>query len=248
LALLVLAQVRARSGDPQAQEPLNEARDLARQTAEFQDIAPVAVARAEASWLNGDMDACVAEARPGYDLALTLGDRWFLGELSFWMWRGGELQAPPPGIAEPFALQMTGDWRAAATEWERLGCPYEHAMALADGDEGARKRAILIFEQLGARPAAEIVRRELKAKGARAIPRGPRASTKSNPASLTARELEVLALLASGLQNAEIAGRLYLSPKTVGHHVSAVLAKLSARSRRDAVSTAYRLGIIESPH
>ena len=60
------------------------------------------------------------------------------------------------------------------------------------------------------------------------VPRGPRESTRANPAGLTARQLEVLALLAAGLTNAEIADRLVVSPRTAEHHVAAVLAKLGA--------------------
>ena len=82
------------------------------------------------------------------------------------------------------------------------------------------------------------------------MPRGHRAATRANPANLTPRELEVLALLADGLHNAEIADRLFLSEKTVAHHVSAILRKLgvaqpspgrhrgrTARNRRTGVAS-----------
>lgn len=100
---------------------------------------------------------------------------------------------------------------------------------------------------MGARPAAEALRRAMRARGVRDIPRGPRTTTRSNPAGLTARELEVLRLLAEGLPNAGIAARLFVSPKTVDHHISAVLAKLSVRSRAEAVAAAHRLGIASPP-
>jgi DNA-binding NarL/FixJ family response regulator len=70
------------------------------------------------------------------------------------------------------------------------------------------------------------------------LARGPRAATRENPAGLTARELEVLALLGEGLTNGEIAGRLVISEKTVGHHVSAILGKLGVRSRYEAAKLA----------
>jgi DNA-binding CsgD family transcriptional regulator/tetratricopeptide (TPR) repeat protein len=243
VALVVLAQVRVRRGDHSAQEPLDEARDLARKTGEFQDIGPTAVARAEAAWLKGDIAGCAAEATPGYDLATTRADRWLVGELSFWMWRGGALKEAPAGCAAPFALHMAGDWRAAAAEWERLGCPYERAMALADGDEAAQLSALAILEQLGAAPAEEIVRRRLRARGVRGIPRGARPSTKRNPAGLTDREVEVLLLVAEGLQNAQIARRLVVSPRTVDNHVAAILTKLDAHTRAEAVAAAVQLGL-----
>jgi DNA-binding NarL/FixJ family response regulator len=117
-------------------------------------------------------------------------------------------------------------------------------MALANGDEAAQRTALEIFVQLGAAPAAEIVRQKLRALGVRGVPRGPRPATKQNPAGLTARQLEVLVLMAEGLQNAEIASRLSTSTKTVDHHVSAVLAKLDARSRGEAVILATQLGML----
>ena len=72
----------------------------------------------------------------------------------------------------------------------------------------------------------------------RRLPRRPRRATAANPAGLTARELEVLALLGSDLGNADIAARLHISDKTVDHHVSAILAKLGVRSRGQAARVA----------
>jgi DNA-binding CsgD family transcriptional regulator len=160
------------------------------------------------------------------------------------MWRAGGAQEAHEKTAAPYALQMSGDWRAAAEAWREIGCPYEEAMALADGNELAQRAALEIFERLGAGPAAEKLRQSLRATGVRSIPRGPRPSTKVNPAGLTNRQIEVLALLADGLSNAEIADRLFISPKTVDHHVSAILAKLDARTRGEAVSVALQSGLI----
>ena len=97
---------------------------------------------------------------------------------------------------------------------------------------------------LGAAAAAAIVARRLRERGVRGVPRGPRPRTRENPAGLTARELEVLALLADGLRNAQIAERLVISAKTTEHHVSAILRKLDVRTRGEAVAAAARLGLV----
>jgi DNA-binding NarL/FixJ family response regulator len=120
-------------------------------------------------------------------------------------------------------------------------------LALLDGDEPALRRALAIFEHLGARPAAGLTAKRLRERGAHAIPRGPHARTRANPAHLTDRELEFLPLLAAGLSNADIAERLYLSPKTVGHHVGHILAKLGVHARSEVGSAAARLGLPLAP-
>ncbi len=245
LALVVLGWVRVRRGDPGSAAVLDESRDLARALGELRRIAPVAAARAEAAWLHGNQTQCLAEARVGYDLALEHeADPWTLGDLCIWMWRAGGLSSAPEPIAEPFARQIAGDWRGAAALWAEIGCPYEQALALADGDASAQRSALALCEQLGAQPAAALVRQRMRQQGMQGIPRGQRPSTRTNQVGLTARQQEVLLLMAEGLPNAEIASRLSTSLKTVDHHVSAVLAKLGAHSRAQAISTAYQMGII----
>ena len=152
-----------------------------------------------------------------------------------------------PDIPEPFALQLAGDWRKAASAWEAIGCPYEQAMALADGDdEQALRLALEICERLGAAPLAGIVRRKLRAGGVRGITRGAQERTRQNPQGLTNSELKVLAQLVQGRRNADIARHLFVSEKTVDHHVSAILAKLGVRSRGEAAAAAHRLGLSDT--
>jgi DNA-binding NarL/FixJ family response regulator len=128
---------------------------------------------------------------------------------------------------------------AAAAAWRELGCPYEAAFATADSDAAADLQAAYAgFRRLGARPAAEAVARRLRAQGVRGLAAGPRRATLDNPSGLTARETDVLALLRTDLRNSEIAARMYISTKTVDHHVSAILGKLGVSSRREAVRLA----------
>ena len=144
------------------------------------------------------------------------------------------------------ALQIQGDWQGAAAEFARLGCPYQAALACSESDDPeAILSALEALEGLEARPAAARLRRRLSELGVRGIPRGPRAARRGHPFDLTAREQEVLDALSLGLSNGEIAARLFVSPKTVDHHVSAILTKLGVRSRGAAVAKARTTAQIE---
>jgi DNA-binding CsgD family transcriptional regulator len=236
-ALIALGRLRARRGQPGAVAALDEALDLLLKQGFRQREGMIRAARAEAAWLAGDPQRALDEARAVYDLALSHHQEWYVGELGFWQWRAGAAVSLPEWAASPYARHIAGEWRAAAEQWDQMGCPYEQARALADGDHEAQANALAIFERLGARPAAEALRRRLQDAGA-PVPRGPRPATRENAFGLTSRQAEILALLEDGLTNAEIAARLQITPKTAGHHVSAVLAKLNARSRDEAVRLA----------
>jgi DNA-binding CsgD family transcriptional regulator/tetratricopeptide (TPR) repeat protein len=247
MALIALGRLRARRGDPDASVALDEALALALPTATLQRIAPVRAARAEAAWLAGDRERTRTEAEAAWELAVGHRHPWFTGELAYWRWRSGERVAPPAWTARVFAREIAGDWTRAAAEWQRRGCPYERARALAGGDRPARLTALGIFDTLGARPAAEALRRQLREDGVQRIPRGPRKDTREHPFGLTTREIEILRALDQGLRNAEIGRRLHISPKTVDHHVSAVLAKLEVTSRGAAARLAREHGLLLDP-
>jgi DNA-binding CsgD family transcriptional regulator len=234
LALAALGRVRARRGDTAPWEPLDEALRLAAPSGELGRVGPVGAARAEAAWLEARFDACIHETKTAFALARRHA-ALDLGELAAWRRRAGVNEPTPAGAAEPYATLLAGDWRSAAAAWTELGAPYEAALALADGDdEDAQRQALDELQRLGAAPAAAIVARRLRSRGARGLPRGPRARTRANPANLTPREMEILALVAEGSRNGDIAERLFLSQKTVSHHVSAILRKLDVKTRGEA--------------
>ena len=242
--LVTLALIRAQRGDPEVWPLLDEALALAEPTGELQHIAPVAAARAEVAWLEGRPDAVRAETEAALEMAVRNRAPWLVGELACWRSRAG-IATPVEGAAEPYAGELAGEWQAAARMWEQRGCPYEAAAALAGAnDEAALRDALACLQRLGAQATARIVTWKLRRLGAHDLPRGPRASTQANDALLTTREREVLALISQGLRNADIASQLFLSPKTVEHHISAILAKLQARSRVEAMAVARARGLV----
>jgi DNA-binding CsgD family transcriptional regulator/tetratricopeptide (TPR) repeat protein len=246
--LVVLGLLRARAGDPDPWALLDEALEIADPFDEVQMLHEVRAARAEAFWLARMDDDASREAIMLWELSGDDPGRWYCGEAAFWRWRTtGEVE--PDAVersAEPYALAMLGRHVDAAAAWARRGCPYDQFDVLADStDVGDVRVAYDGLLAMGARARAAAAARTLKRLGAAAVARGPRARTSANPALLTSRQLDVLDLLSLGLRNAEIAERLVISEKTVDHHVSAILGKLSVRSRAEAARRARELGLAQ---
>ena len=245
-ALLVLALVRARRGDPGTEPLLAEAEAIVAPATDPGWHASLACARAEVAWLERRSEEAREVTHAAYERERMSGSSWWLGELAYWRRKNGIVEDVPAIATEPWSLQLAGDWRAAASAWTARERPYEAARALTEADdEDALRAALAELQRLGAGPAARMVARRLRERGARDVPRGPRRSTAANTGRLTSRQLDVLALVAEGHRNAEIAERLFLSRRTVDHHVSAILRKLQVGSRGEAVAAAGRLGLLQ---
>ncbi|UVK41470.1 LuxR C-terminal-related transcriptional regulator [Mesorhizobium sp. AR10] len=243
-AVVALAKLRMRHGDPAAEPLFAEMTQFLEKGTELPRLVPYAALMAEQAWLGqADND----EALQLIDLAENLSPtRAVFGELATWrqLLAPGRDPGDTSGMAAPYRLLLDGDWRAAAALWADLNAPYERGLALAQGDEPAQRSALEIFESLGARPVAQHVREMMRRNGVNHIARGPRRTTRANQAGLTQRQMEVLQLIERGFSNKRIAEHLTISPKTVDHHVSAVLGKLEAVSRGEATAAARDSGLI----
>jgi DNA-binding CsgD family transcriptional regulator len=240
------ALVRARCGEDAPHEELEGV------LAQLDGVPPgwrhlfLRAALAEIAWLEGDLARGRDQARTG--LAAPFANQLSrpAGDAMLWAARCGDTGTPDAGamqLPEPVRLELAGDWRAAVSAWTALDAPYEAALAALPGDERAARTAIATLKRLGASAAARAFAREREARGGTAL-RGPRASTLANAAGLTRREQEVLAVLAGGATNPEIAATLHLSERTVAHHVSAILRKFGAPNRTAAVSAAREAGLL----
>ena len=241
VALVALGRVRARQGDATAND------------------VPRRGARA------GDADGRIAE--PGSGPARSRGSGMARrrsgsggggnsGPLRLWcgvIILGSPANSPSGSGARVNSTSLRrGRWSRLPCRWrgtglrqrptgERWAAPMRRpGLSPTAGDESSLRRAHAEFVRLGAAPAAGIVAGRLREMGADRVPRGPRPATRANPGLLTSREMEILALIGEGLSNVEIARRIYVSPRTVGHHVSSILAKLQVQTRTEAVQAAAR--------
>jgi DNA-binding CsgD family transcriptional regulator len=175
----------------------------------------------------------------------VMGNIYENSEFVFWLRKARNQELIQEHLFEGFQLVTRDSAVKAAAIWKQLLCPYYQALTLFEGNESNKRMAISIVQKLDATAIYEKMKLLMRNSGIKSIPRGLRKSTKSNPANLTERELDVLLLLKEGLQNKEIAARLYISAKTVDHHISAILFKLDVNSRIKAVQEAINLEIIK---
>jgi DNA-binding CsgD family transcriptional regulator len=147
-------------------------------------------------------------------------------------------------ILLPYRLEGLGDIDGAAREWELRGAPFDQAMTLAQGSPDQRLQAIRIFQRMGATGIVQRLSDVLRQEGVATVAAKPRLSTQKNPLGLTNRQMDVLRALSEGLSNQGIGDRLFVSPKTVDHHVSAILAKLEVSTRGEAAAKARKLSLL----
>jgi DNA-binding CsgD family transcriptional regulator len=244
-ALCQLGRIKLRCGQENALSYLEQAKALALPTGELQRIAPIMVGLLEYEWHMGKQVIPEAELSITVQLIKESDNRLYYSEFAYWLEKARDITIHENDLLLPYQLEAEGRTHAAVAEWKKIGCPYEEAHALFTGDDEDKRNALTILFNLGATTTHEKLKQEMRTAGIRNIPRGIRETTRANPAQLTTRQVDVLKLLQAGLQNKEIAGKLFISSKTVDHHISAILFKLDVNSRTSAVSEGIYLGIIK---
>ena len=244
-ALLVLSAVKIRRGESDALSYLQDATSLAFVTREPHRIIPAITACLEYEWLTSTKVLDEGELNHCLDLVQKSNNIFLNSEFDYWLYKARAKKARVEKLYEPYELLKQGSIAKAADFWEEKNCPFDKALALFEGNENDKRNALSIMQQLGAVAVYGKLKREMRSAGIKRLPRGLRESTKNNPAQLTNRELDVLQMLQKAAQNKEIAGSLFISSKTVDHHISSILFKLDVNSRAKAVAESVRLGILK---
>jgi DNA-binding CsgD family transcriptional regulator len=244
-ALAVFARIKMRKGDDDVLPLLTEAKEIAFEMLELQRIIPAMVALLEYEWVTGNHVIEKEAIDTTISMVRKMGNQYENSEFAFWLFKARRQHIHLDDYFEGYNAFGKSLALEAAKFWESRGCPYEEALMLFEGNNDDKRQAISIIHGLGATAVYEKMKFEMRRSGIKKIPRGARKTTQSNSSYITERELEILQLLYKGLQNKEIASKLFISPKTVDHHISSILYKLEVNSRAKAVREAIRLEIIK---
>ena len=244
-ALTVLGIILLRNSNPAALPLLLEAKSLAFTMQEHQRIVPVMTALLEYEWVTGD--SLIEEENLQQTILLVeQKNNIFLNSgFAFWLMKTRKQHLPLQKVYAGYDVSDAKARSKAILLWNQLGAPFEEALLLFEGNDDDKRKSIAIVQQLEAAAVLEKMKQEMRVSGIKKIPRGLRETTRSNPARLTNRELDILQLLNQSMQNKEIAAALFISAKTVDHHISSMLFKLDVNSRTKAVQEARRLGILK---
>jgi ATP/maltotriose-dependent transcriptional regulator MalT len=244
-ALVIVSTIKMRTGDSDLVPLLLKAKEKAFETMEPRSVIPTVIALLEYEWITGTSFINQAELNSAISLSRHKGNIYEKSEFAFWLLKVRRQQLELDEYFEGYDLHNKSAALNAADLWKQLGCPYEQALALFEGDEDDKRMAVEIIHNLGADAVSEKMKFEMRTLGIKGIPRGIRKTTQANPAHLTKREMDVLQLVKEGLQNKEIARKLFLSPKTIDHHISSIFFKLDVTSRAKAIQEAIHLHILK---
>jgi DNA-binding CsgD family transcriptional regulator/tetratricopeptide (TPR) repeat protein len=244
-ASISLAIAQSRLGLPDAQVLLDNALALALDLKEPQNIIPARFGLIEHYVLTDDYDAARAQLAELAQGDETTFSPWDSAQVKIW---GVRLGVSPPATfglqpTQAQSFEIVGDWHGAIQAYETIATPMELVFVAlfvqVEHASTALVRAYNICDAIGAVGGALAVRRRAEVLGqAYLLPkskRGPYTAVKNHPLGLSAKEVEVLSLMIEGANNPEIAAKVNRSRRTIEHHVSAILRKLGATNRLEAI-------------
>jgi DNA-binding CsgD family transcriptional regulator/tetratricopeptide (TPR) repeat protein len=240
---IIAATIKMRRGDVDVLPQLLEAKKKAFETGQLNRILPSITALLEYEWIMDRRFADQADLDYVINAMGLHGNIYENSAFAYWLLKARKQTLQLDDLYEGFRINDRTTAIEAASLWKRLGCPYEQALALFEGDDNDKKEAISIIQKLGGDAVYNKLKFDMRASGIKSIPRGIRKNTRSNPAHLTERELDILQLLKEGARNKEIGSRLFISSKTVDNHISSIFFKLNVHSRAKAVEQAARLAV-----
>ncbi|MEM9562800.1 MAG: AAA family ATPase [Actinomycetota bacterium] len=240
-----LARIWARRGDPTAAPLVERAWTDAVATGEIQKIAIAGLTRLEHEWLQGDDESLRRFANHLAGLGERHQHHRLRADALRMLMRLGEPVEPFDGCPRPLAAALAGDHRLAAELWAEAGQPYERALELVEStDTPIAFEGLRLLDRAGATRTADLLRQRLRGRGVQGVPRGPRKSADGAVPVLTDRQADVLKLIATGMTNQQIADELFVARRTVDNHVSAILSRLGAEGRHEAVEEAAAQGLL----
>tara|TARA_Y100001933_G_scaffold131604_2_gene131216 strand:+ start:2819 stop:5470 length:2652 start_codon:yes stop_codon:yes gene_type:complete len=244
-ALTTLAITRSRIGADDAEALLSRVLSTALDIGEQQRITPVRLALIEHHYLREQWEPAHAHLEAMLAFGTRLLRPWDAGAVRLWARRlrvnvDDEVGSQP---TEAQRLELDGDPAAAAEALDRRALPFDAAMCRLAGARAGHPQlldqAVQGFDSLGCAAGADAARRLAEGQGVkvgrRPSARGGQRPARAHPLGLTPREVEVLTMMTEGASNAEIADRMSRSQRTVEHHVSSILGKLSASNRLEAI-------------
>jgi DNA-binding CsgD family transcriptional regulator len=235
-----------RRGDEEDVLPLlTEAANVAFETKELQRIIPAMVALLEYEWITGKKFITDEDVNCAIAMVEQIGNIYDNSEFAYWLFKARKQQIKLNEFYDGYNMYNKTNALKSAVLWRQKGCAMSRRLPYLKDQRKIKKRLLNLFITWAPKPFMKKMKFEMRLSGIKSIPRGIRKSTMANPANLTERELDVLQLLKEGLQNKEIANKLFISPKTVDHHISSIFFKLDVNSRTKAVQEATRMEIIK---
>ncbi|HXB95326.1 MAG TPA: AAA family ATPase, partial [Puia sp.] len=164
-ALVVAGTIKMRKGEPDSLPLLLEARTKAFESMELQRMLPALAALLEYEWITGESQVEKTAIEYAIGLIGQPGHLRESGEFDFWLTRVKKQQLPMYEIEKQYRADSPEVALESAALWQQLGCPYEQALFLFEGDEPAKKEAISIVHQLGALAVCEKMKAEMRTSG-----------------------------------------------------------------------------------